>query len=107
MLTWDATSLRVKVVEPILAVMLTPEEARSTRVEIRPGDEEGWLILRLTVGPADEFVSYLYQPPSMTGWSQREIGQKLADELHDFIAESAFGWGQTRDADELLQSFEA
>ena len=105
-MTWNATSLRLKVVDPILAAMLTAEEARSARVEIEAGDEEGWLVLRLTMGSADEFVSYLYQPPLMTGWSQRQVGAKLADELHDFIAESVFGWGQERRADQVLQSFD-
>jgi hypothetical protein len=96
-MTWDAESLRSRVADPILSAMLTPEELQAATVAIEPGQEDGWLLLRLTVH-LDQFVSYLYQPPVMTSWSAREIGEKLADELHDFVAESQFGWGQNRSA---------
>ena len=94
--------MRLRIVDPVLSAMLTPEELRVADVVVEPGAEDEWLLLRVTVG-RDEFASYLCQPPVMTGWSAREIAEKLADELHDFVAESAFGWGQSRSANDVLE----
>jgi hypothetical protein len=103
--TWDAQSLRTKVVDPILSAMLTPDELRTAVVDVAPGGEEGWLLLRVVVGH-DELISYLYQPPVMTDWSAAEIAKELVDEMHDLIAESEFGWGQSRSAAHVVEGLE-
>ncbi|WP_144713942.1 hypothetical protein [Curtobacterium pusillum] len=87
---------------PVAAAMLTPREFRAAEFWVHVDGRE-----RLRRVPEDDVV----HEGMVLGWSiagddgdswlwlgegERELLFKIADDLQDFIAESAFAWGELR-----------
>lgn len=100
--------LRRRVVEPVVAGMLRPHEVISLSVHwgVDGRDGDVWVCLD---APGDRYQDWLPSPwwaadPQEIDLpaSETEIADHLADRLQDWIAESAFGWGELRRPDHRL-----
>ena len=94
--------LRRRVVQPVVDGMLSPGEVVALSVHWGVDGRDGDVWVRL-VAPGDRYEDWLpspwwtadptdLDPPD----SEAEIADHLADRLQDWIAESAFAWGQLR-----------
>ncbi|WP_337063121.1 hypothetical protein [Kineococcus sp. G2] len=95
-------TLRRRVVEPVVHALLRPEEVEHLSVHWGVDGRAGDVWVQLDA-PGDRYTDQLPSP-----WWQPEpfeldppaseagIAEHLADRLQDWIAESAFGWGQLR-----------
>lgn len=84
------------VVEPVTHAMLEPAELESVGIGF---DSDARVVLNLVV--AGETSPHFLWGPDWEPETPADTRQRLASELHDFIAESRFGWGQERTYVEL------
>lgn len=101
----DVVEVLRRVVWPTLTCWLHPEELANTlaQVVLRPPhawpgsrrDEHPYLELQLSV-LGEEGTVYLDRL-QFTHTSTDDMSDRLHDQMHDWIAESRFGWGQSRD----------
>lgn len=97
-MTSSETGLTVlrDIVMPVLLDVLEQDELTSFHLQVS-GDRSGIRSadLALSVG-TDTFRLTVYDSLTMPTWSVSDMQQFLRDALVDFVAESAFGWGQNR-----------
>ncbi len=102
----DLPEVRRRVVDPAVALLLAPHEVQEVRLvvgtppwasgpEYEDDDPEVWVEIRAC---GEEFGHRLGKM-TRERWDAEEQAGLLAEALQEFIAESAFGWGQLRPAD--------
>ncbi|WP_369069603.1 hypothetical protein [Kineococcus terrestris] len=101
-----ARSLR-DVVAPVVRAVLRADEVEGVGLRWGAGGRGGDVWVRVDA-PGDRFTDRLLSPwwepdPSDVDppASTAEVAEHLADRLQDWVAESAFGWGQLRPVDDL------
>ncbi len=117
----DLDEVRRRVVDPVLSAMLRPGELVSADLVVaddwpdtdethwawkrwpnnsdapRPGDEPDSLYLVVRPGDNERHTAWL-GTLDFSRHDAAEIAERLASGLHDWIAESSFGWGESRSA---------
>lgn len=95
-------TLRRQVVDPVVQAMLRPQEIEHLSVHWGIDGRDGDVWVQIDA-PGDRYTDWLPSPwwqpdPSELDppGSDAEIAEHLADRLQDWIAESAFAWGQLR-----------
>ena len=98
--------LRRRVVEPVVRSLMTVDEVEALSVHWGVDGDPGDVWVRLDA-PGGRYQDWLTSPswqpgPLETPAAEAGMAAHLADHLQDWIAESAFGWGQWRRADHQL-----
>ncbi|NAZ83871.1 hypothetical protein GTR02_18840 [Kineococcus sp. R8] len=101
--------LRRRVVEPVVDSMMSAQEVQALSLHWGVHGRGGDVWIRIDA-PGDRYEDWLPSPwwttdPSEVDppTSEAEIAEHLADRLQDWIAESAFAWGQLRQPDYQLR----
>lgn len=99
---------REGVVVPVVDGLLLPEELESVQLLRGAGTRRGDVWVEV-VAQGEVFCGQLFDPAwSWEGWAVQGEGQqaavaaRLADQLEDWVCETAFAWGQQRRAKYVL-----
>ena len=102
----DLAEVRRRAVDPVLAALLREDELDSVALGVggppgspwRGHEEEVWLAVVARGETFHCFVCKAY------AWSvsAEEAAAQVHEELQEFIAESAFGWGELRTSDYVV-----
>lgn len=100
----DLAGLRADVVLPVVTSLLTPQEL--DEVELAWGEMPHQQDMWVRVVARGEVFSYLLDSPEWEGGGQSDrplLAQRLAEQLEDWVCETAFAWGERRQANYTLR----
>jgi hypothetical protein len=101
----DLAEVRRRVVDPVVAGLLGPDEFDDVVLEIGPqrllDTDDAAELLTIQIRACGELVTWWSSllPEDGGAWDAEDGAAELYDHLRDDLTESRFGWGQLRDGD--------